>query len=507
MEGEDDIPSVKKGTVGDRQAMWRMGKVQELRRNFRFVSMFGFSVILLGTWEWSLSTSSLGLIDGGKAGLIWMFLIAFIGYIAVYLSMAEMGSMAPTSGGQYHWVSEFAPAEYQKPLSYMIGWLSMLGWQTGCATGCFVAGTQIQGLIALNKLDYSFEAWHGTLLAIAIAVLNVVFNIWLAKKLPLIESIVIVVHVFGFFAIVTVLWTMGPVENAHDVFTTFNDGGGWGNMGLATLAGMVGSAIPMLGGDCIVHMSEELRDASKNLPRAMMWSTIVNGVMGWVMLITFCSVIGDVETALATPTKQPFLFVFYQATNSRAATTVLGSLVLVMIIFSVLSVMATCSRQLFAFSRDQGMPFGKTLSYVPPGWDIPINAVLFTFTVAALLSLINLGSAVALNNIGSLNTAANIVSYFVSIGCVAWRRIKGEPLLPSHFMLGRFGLFTNIVALVFLTVVFVFSFFPVGPKPTPDQMNWAILMFGGTVGFASVFYYYRGRHVYVGPVAYVRKSA
>lgn len=28
---------------------------------------------------------------------------------------------APTSGGQYHWVSEFAPPQYQKSLSYLTG--------------------------------------------------------------------------------------------------------------------------------------------------------------------------------------------------------------------------------------------------------------------------------------------------------------------------------------------------------------------------------------------------
>lgn len=30
---------------------------------------------------------------------------------------------APISGGQYHWVSEFAPPQYQKPLSYITGML------------------------------------------------------------------------------------------------------------------------------------------------------------------------------------------------------------------------------------------------------------------------------------------------------------------------------------------------------------------------------------------------
>lgn len=48
---EDVVLSEKKGTPDDQKDMWRMGKVQELRRNFRFVSIFGYSMILMATWE------------------------------------------------------------------------------------------------------------------------------------------------------------------------------------------------------------------------------------------------------------------------------------------------------------------------------------------------------------------------------------------------------------------------------------------------------------------------
>ena len=76
--------------------------------------------------------------------------------------MAEMASMAPTAGGQYHWISEFAPRSLQKQLSYLIGWLCVLGWQTGSCIGCFLAGTQIQGLIVLNHswLYLRKMAWY-----------------------------------------------------------------------------------------------------------------------------------------------------------------------------------------------------------------------------------------------------------------------------------------------------------------------------------------------------------
>lgn len=63
--------------------------------------MFGFSAILMCSWESLLSTMGIALQNGGTAGLIWMWLLVWLGFTAVYMSMAEMGSMAPTTGGQY----------------------------------------------------------------------------------------------------------------------------------------------------------------------------------------------------------------------------------------------------------------------------------------------------------------------------------------------------------------------------------------------------------------------
>jgi choline transport protein len=48
---KDVLVSEKKGTQDDQKDMHRMGKTQELRRNFRFVSIFGYSMILMATWE------------------------------------------------------------------------------------------------------------------------------------------------------------------------------------------------------------------------------------------------------------------------------------------------------------------------------------------------------------------------------------------------------------------------------------------------------------------------
>ena len=121
----------KAGTSYDRKDMARLGKRQELRRNFQFVPIFGFAACLMITWEAVLAAASYALPNGGRPAVIWTFVFSLFGFGAAIFSMAEMASMAPTSGGQYHWVSEFAPPSTQKILSYVIGWFCVLGWQAG----------------------------------------------------------------------------------------------------------------------------------------------------------------------------------------------------------------------------------------------------------------------------------------------------------------------------------------------------------------------------------------
>src|SRR2546423_13826106 len=118
----------------------------------------------------------------------------------------------------------------------------------------FLAGTIIQGLIVLNNPSYVFERWHGTMLTIAVAVFSIIFNTFLAKKLPMVEGIIMIIYVIGFFAIIIPLWVLAPRANAHDVFTQFTNAGGWSSTGTAFMVGLSGSLASLGGFDCAVHM-------------------------------------------------------------------------------------------------------------------------------------------------------------------------------------------------------------------------------------------------------------
>ncbi|KAK2877814.1 hypothetical protein FQN49_001171 [Arthroderma sp. PD_2] len=503
----DTYVGLRDGTANDVQDMQRMGKQQQLQRNFSFLSIFGFSMILMSTWESTLGTAAFGLGNGGTAGLIYVYLGTVVGFALVIASMAEMASMAPTAGGQYHWISEFSPRNSQKFLSYIIGWLCVLGWQSGTAASCFLAGTEIQGLVILNYENYTPQRWHGSLMTIAVITLCALFNTVLAKRLPLIEGVVLILHVAGFFAILIPLWILAPRSTSKEVWTTVEDAQGWGSKGVASLVGIITPVVSLIGADAATHMSEELRNASKTLPKAMMATALFNGSLGIIMVITFCYTIGDLESVLATPTGYPFIQVFYNATMSKAGATAMTAIMTSLSIFCGMTNMATASRQLFAFARDKGVPFSRHFQKVPIGWDIPLNAILFTVVVSSSLSLINIGSLIAFNQITSLGLCALLSSYIVSISCIALKRIRGEPLLSSNFRMGALGLPVNLLSIAFLLLAYVFCFFPPAPKPDVESMNWSAVIYSGVLLFSLVYFAFRGRHSYVGPVEYVRKSA
>lgn len=95
------------------------------------------------------------------------------------------------------------------------------------------------------------------------------------------------------------------------------------------MIGFITSAGAFAGGDAAAHMAEELKNAPKILPRAMLWTIFANGAMGLIMLITFLYTLGDLEAALQSPTGFPIIEVFYNATGSIGGATALTCILIV----------------------------------------------------------------------------------------------------------------------------------------------------------------------------------
>ncbi|KAJ5815754.1 hypothetical protein N7474_007531 [Penicillium riverlandense] len=511
--------------------MQRLGKAQQFKRNFRFYSILGFTTTLMATWESILLTSTYGLIDGGRAGMLYVYLTSFIGFFAAVISMAEIASIAPTSAGQYHWVSEFAGPRFQRFLSYITGWLSVVGWQTAFASICFLCGTLIQGLLVFNYSDpsgwvYGFERWHGTLFTMAIAIVGTLVNTFGAKFLPPLEGVILFLHLGGFVAVLVPIWAMSPsTASSQEVWTQFTNGGNWSSMGLACLVGQLTPIFSWTGPDAATHMcksvpqeffkfatddfpAEEVQNAALIVPWCMVSTAIINGVLGFVILVSLLYNMGPMKAVLTPASGFSFIPAVHHATGSKAATNGVAAIILVMEVCSAISILATSSRQTFAFARDNALPFSAALSRVNrlAGSKIPVLAVLVTTVVTMLLSLINIGSTAAFNAIASVMVAALFTTYILSIGALIRARFQSGGIPPSRFSLGKFGLPLNVLSVGYLIFAITFTFFPTAYRPTPVTMNWSILVFGFTMLFAVGTYFVHGRKMYQAPVIHVHRG-
>ena len=378
-----DIQPVTKGER-DAQVLARLGKKSVLERRFGFLSMLGFTCTILITWEGSLILFTTGLTNGGSAGLVYGYLLVWIGTIAVFTTMAELASMAPTAGGQYHWVWMLAPPWCRRFLSYIMGWLVICGWQALLAGGGYFGGALIVALIQLNHDNYVPELWHGTLLFWAIVIIAVLINTAATSLLPKIETFILVLHVAGFFAVLIPVVHLAPNKaSAHDVFTQFSNGGGWPTQGLSFLIGLIGSVYAMFGCDSAVHMAEEIQNAAVVVPWSMLTTTVLNGSLGFAIVIAVLFVTADITAALASPTGAlgyPFMQIFYDATGSKAGSSVLIAIMIVMDIASTIAFIATASRLIWAFARDRGLPGWRTVSKVRSIAFLKMHTVLGSLT-------------------------------------------------------------------------------------------------------------------------------
>lgn len=108
------------------------------------------------------------------------------------------------------------------------------------------------------------------------------------------------------------------------------------------------------GYDCSIHMSEETRDASKTIPLVVVWAVVANAIMLLAVGITFIFCLGDLDSVLNSLTGQPVIQVFYNATQSIAGTSVMVAVVVVILLSACVGQVATSSRQMWSFARDQG---------------------------------------------------------------------------------------------------------------------------------------------------------
>lgn len=249
-----------------------------------------------------------------------------------------------------------------------LGWLTITGWQAACASGAYNSGLFIQGLIALCNPNHVPKGWQNTLLAWAILAFAVFINTIASTALAKFEALILILHIVGFVAILIPLTYLAPHGNAQEVFRTFINAGGWNSQTYSFFVGLVGPVYAFVGADSAVHMAEEIKNAATVIPRAILFSVGMNGVLGFSMLIAILFCLGDPSqvptTVLQTSLGFPFIQVFLDATTSVPGTAIMASIVLVLGVSSTVGLLASSSRMFWSFARDRGLPMWQIVSKV-----------------------------------------------------------------------------------------------------------------------------------------------
>ena len=111
-------------------------------------------------------------------------------------------------------------------------------------------------------------------------------------------------------------------------------------------------------------MSEEIRNAAILVPRSIMTGILINGSLGFAMILAILFRAGDIDQALAENPAYPFMAIFKHAVNSTSGAAIMVSLMMILAISSTVGLLASSSRVFWAFSRDKGLPGWRILSKV-----------------------------------------------------------------------------------------------------------------------------------------------
>ena len=234
----------------------------------------------------------------------------------------------------------------------------------------------------------------------------------------------------------------------------------------------------------------------------MVGSMVLNGVMGFALVIAILFGMGDIETALSTGTGYPIIEIFfYICRGNKAGATVLTCTVVIAASLATTGLIASSSRTIWAAARDEATPFSNWLSKLDSTQEVPRRAVTVTATLLILIGLLNIASTTALNAILSLPVVALSTSYaFPVLGMLYKRTCTPEELRYGPWKLpGKLGLVANVGAIIYICFICVFLFFPPIQPVNAVNMNYASLLFGAVLLFSAIGWIVSGRKKYNGP--------
>ncbi|KAF8609631.1 amino acid transporter [Ceratobasidium sp. AG-I] len=478
----------------DAQKLVEMGYQPQLRRNFSIWAVLGVGFSVTNSW-WGISAGLIaGVNSGGPVLIIYgIILIATIS-TGVGISLAELASAMPNSGGQYYWTGQLAPRRYAPFLSFLTGAVGWAGAVFTSASVCLSLGSSLVGMYALGHPDLVIQPWMVFVTYQLVNIFAFVLNCS-GRLLPKISAASLYVSLLSCFVItIAVPAASKTKQSAKFVFATFVNETGWENNVIAFIVGLINPNWSFACLDVATHMAEEIHNPERMIPLSILATVGIGLVsaLGYSIAIFFS--MSDLAGISSTTTGVPILALYQQATRSVAGAIILQVLVVLTGIGCLTACHTWQARLAWSFARDRGMPGSRYWSVVHPKLDVPLNAHVMSSTWVAVLGCLYIASTTAFNSMVTGCLVFLYISYAIPVSCLLARgrnSIKHGP-----FWLSGVGLFSNIVLLGWTLFTLVFYNFPFVKPVEAGNMNYVCAVIGIYAIYLFSYWAIRGRRTF-----------
>ncbi|PYH93950.1 choline transporter [Aspergillus ellipticus CBS 707.79] len=473
-----------------------------MKRNLSMISIIALGYNNTNSWIAIATSFAIAIQSGGAVSLLYGIIVVTTAMFCTGVTLAELASVYPTAGGQYHFTSILAPSRWSRVLSYSSGIASVFAWITLGASIALAATEALMAVVIRWHPSYEAESWHYFLVYQLMNAMMVLYNIFLTNKTLWVYNLGFILSILTFLAITIICPARSSVHiSTSETWSQFANGsGGWPD-GISFLTGLSTPQFMFSGLDAALHLAEECLEPARIVPKTVLVTVLVGLLTGFPFAIAMLYSYNDIEASLSTPTGFPIYFIWEKATHSPIAATAFMAAMFVVSFVALNAVHQTASRLTWSFARDNALFFSHRLSSIHPSLGVPVNALILDGVAVLLVGIVYVCSTTAFNAFISTTVIVAQISFAIPAVLLLVRR-RDPHYLPSNrpFKVPHaLGYAANTVCIVWAIILTIFFCFPTELPVTGSNMNYAsvVLAVMLILGVGNWFAY--ARRNYHGP--------
>lgn len=205
--------------------------------------------------------------------------------------------------------------------------MSILGWWLASGSVANFIASMIVEIVSVWHPNFESHQWQIYLIYVGLIWLAAFLNIFGSRILPLYNQAVFLLSILTLGSTMLTLFVVARNQHtsAEFIFTNTTGQNGWSSKGFAFVLATSNSVFGFMGSDCGAHLCEEIANPAKYVPMVMIYPLLIGLLTAFPFVASLIYAITDLDAVLGTVTSLPLIEIYFQATGSRIAASILLS--------------------------------------------------------------------------------------------------------------------------------------------------------------------------------------